>query len=321
MCLALALAACGKPTDPPPVATSPTPTVAARATPREMLVDLARWDAATTADRRAAAEDVARRTPDFALLRLETFSCGGQTHEVAIYKHAKTEMEFVLVPGGTFVMGSDESSFDQKPRAVTLTRPFLIARTETTQAAWKKIAGDDPSAMKGADRPVESVSWDDSVYFCKKARVELPTAAQWERACRAGTTTRFCFGDDGKQLADYAWYESDPRSMADFRDFVPDERHCSHPVGRKKPNALGLYDMHGNVQEWCADIVNPDATPSSTDPFSATDAWGGHHFPVFRGGCWSQREENCRSAFRVCGYPNDRSRTIGFRPAKTVATD
>src|SRR5207244_3975065 len=112
---------------------------------REILADLTRWDSATSDRRRAAAESVARRVPGFTLLRLETFSCGGQTHEVAVYEHVKTAMEFALVPGGEFVMGSSEPESNptacgsHAPHRVTLTHPFLIARTTVTQSAWRRV--------------------------------------------------------------------------------------------------------------------------------------------------------------------------------------
>src|ERR1019366_6733194 len=122
-----------------------------------------------------------------------------------------------------------------------------------TEEQYEQIMGKNPSRIKGAQNPVETVSWDDAMEFCKKLSqktgktVRLPTEAQWEYACRAGTKTRFSFGDKDEDLGDYAWYEKNSDGK-------------SHPVGQKKPNGLGLYDMHGNVWQWCADWYAEDYT-------------------------------------------------------------
>ncbi len=288
-----------------PLQNSPGPIPAVS---REILVELNKWDAATTSARRAAAEDVSRRLPDFALLRSETFSCGGQTHEVAIYSHAKTGLEFVLVPGGIFAMGSPESETDRSPgetlHRVWLTQPFLIARTHCTQAAYAKVVGSNPSNFKGPTLPVEQVSWDDATSFCGKAGLELPTEAQWEYACRAGTTTAFGFGDDARSLGFYAWHpENSDRT--------------THPVGEKKPNAFGLYDMHGNVFQWCQDWCGDYPTGPVTDPIGATNA----EMRVLRGGSYSHPARDARCAYHGRNDPDSRTAVFGFRPAKTVPID
>ncbi len=275
----------------------------------EILADLARWDAATTPYRRAAAEDVARRLPDFALLRMETFSCGGQTHEVAIYRHAKTEMEFALVPGGTFLMGSPESEKgrlpDETQHRVTLTNPFLIARTLCTQAAYEKITGANPSIFKGAAFPVEMASWDEATSFCGKAGLELPTEAKWEYACRAGTTTAYCFGDDEGPLGDFAWYVRTAASR-------------THPVALKNPNAFGLFDILGNVLEWCEDRYGDYPSGVATDPRGP----GGGAERVTRGGSWADEAGTLRCAARLFRVPPEaRGPNFGFRPAKTIPTE
>jgi formylglycine-generating enzyme required for sulfatase activity len=286
---------------------APTTTVPASVpSPKEILADLAKWDAAATQARRTAAEDVARRLPDFALLRLETFSCGGQTHEVAIYAHERTGLEFVLVPAGPFSMGSpvDEEGrqSDETQHPVTLTRPFLIARTDCTQAAYEKVVGTNPSYFKGATLPVETVSWEDAKSFCGKAGLELPTEAQWECACRAGTTTAYYFGDAPPSFGEWHSEKSgDP----------------THPVAQKKPNAFGLYDVRRDVWEWCEDRYGDYPTGAVTDP---TWASGGPN-RVIRGGCWNITPENARSAARDSFTPGDRQLLIGFRPAKTVPTE
>jgi len=322
---AAAAAAAAKPAENPTAPDKPTapvkPTAAAKpappATPAmilEMVADLARWDAASKEDRRNAAKEVAKHAPGFELLRLEAFTCGGQTHEVAVFKHGKTEMEFALVPGGTFDMGSPESEKGREVyenlHQVKLTKAFLIARTECTQATWSKVVGTDPSKNKGPDLPVEMVSWEDAQGFCEKTGLSLPTEAQWERACRAGTSTRFQHGDDIESLSDYAWYATtdiDPKAIE------------SRPVGKKSPNAFGVFDMLGNVNEWCADMMSPYPTAAVVDPFTAIDQT--HKSPVFRGGSYRRPDVVSRPAFRLSLDADAHDSTIGFRPAKTVSME
>ena len=164
--------------------------------------------------------------------------------------------------------------------------------------------GANPSKFQGAHNPVEWVSWNDAVDFCKKLSkktgktVRLPTEAEWEYACRAGSTTRFSYGDDEEKLGDYAWKAENSGGK-------------THPVGEKKPNNWGLYDMHGNVWQWCADwyAKGYDANAAKTDPTGpATGTWR-----VWRGGCWLNRAFSCGSAFRSCYPPADPFNTVGFR--------
>jgi len=157
----------------------------------------------------------------------------------------RTGIVFLLVEPGTFRMGSPEGEegrdSDEGPvHEVEITRPFYLGETEVTQAQWKKVMGSNPSHRKGDDLPVENVSWNDAVEFCRKAGYRLPTEAEWEYACRTGSTTRFSFGDADGRLDEYAWYGGNSGGR-------------THPVGQKKPNAWGFRDMHGNVWEWCAD--------------------------------------------------------------------
>ena len=163
-------------------------------------------------------------------------------------------LDMVWCPPGTFIMGSphDEPGrfADEEQIEVELTRGFWIARTQLTQKVWKEVMGNNPSNFNGEDRPVESVSWNDCQDFLKVLNesypvegfeFRLPTEAQWEYACRAGTTTAFFFGDDPSQLGDYAWY-------------AENSNWETHPVAQKLPNPWGLYDMHGNVWERCQDL-------------------------------------------------------------------
>ena len=196
-------------------------------------------------------------------------------------------MKFKLIPAGTFTMGDGDDAHD-----VTLTKPFKMGVHEVTQAQYEQVMGVNPSKFKGADNPVENVSWDDAVEFCRRLSelpaekaagnvYRLPTEAEWEYACRAGTTTKYSFGDDESEFGDYAWYCDNS-----------DEQ--THPVGSKKPNAWGLYDMHGNVLEWCQDWYGDYPSGSVTDPTGP--AVGSHR--VIRGGSWDRTAGYCRSAHR-----------------------
>ena len=152
-------------------------------------------------------------------------------------------IEFILIEPGSFMMGDKQIA---KPvHKVEITRPFYLGKYAVTQAEWKALSGDNPSSFDGQRNPVENVSWNDVQTFLKKinsdeSRYHLPSEAQWEYACRAGTTTAYSFGDDVNQLEQYAWYDKNANET-------------THPVGEKKPNPWGLYDMHGNVWEWVND--------------------------------------------------------------------
>jgi formylglycine-generating enzyme required for sulfatase activity len=181
---------------------------------------------------------------------------------------------------------------------------------EVTQEQYEQIVGRNPSVFKGAQNPVEQVSWDDAVEFCRKLsrktgrHVRLPTEAEWEFACRAGSKTRFCYGDDDdySKLGDYAWYSASLTTKGD----------STRPVGQKKPNDWGLYDMHGNVYEWCSDwYADSYEKANKTDP--AGPASGTSR--VLRGGSWFDAAYGCRSARRLGYPPVRRNHYFGFRVA------
>lgn len=221
-------------------------------------------------------------------------------------------VEMKLITAGTFTMGDAKGSRtgDETPHKVTLTQPFYLGVTEVTNAQWKVVMGEVPSKWKDEDLPVGRVSWDEAEAFCAKlsslpaersaGRVyRLPTEAEWEYACRAGTSTTYSFGDDASLLGDFAWFEDENRE------------HRAHAVGQKKPNAWGLYDMHGNVWEWCSDWYGDYPRGSVTDPLGASSGKD----RVKRGGSCYYLPFGCRSATRDSRAPSYRNPDIGFRLA------
>jgi formylglycine-generating enzyme required for sulfatase activity len=227
-------------------------------------------------------------------------------------------MNLVLIPAGEFLMGSPDSDADardnEKPQhRVRITRPFYLGATAVTQGQYRAVTGAIPSHFKGSDDlPVEQVSWEDAQAFCAKlnelekeqlggARYRLPTEAEWEYACRAGSTTRFCFGDDLARLEEYAWFNGNSDGK-------------THPAGQKRPNGWGLYDMHGNVWEWCGDGYERTyyANSPGADPLGPSGASA----RVIRGGSWLYDPRNARSANRSRLAPEDRNNYLGFRLAR-----
>jgi formylglycine-generating enzyme required for sulfatase activity len=239
-------------------------------------------------------------------------------------------MKLKLIPAGEFQMGSTDV-YDEEPRhLVTINRPFYLGVYPVTQREYMQVARKNPSYFSGGERlPVEAISWYDAVAFCNalsqkeglppfywidgqtvevpdwnELGYRLPTEAEWEYACRAGTTTRYSFGDGDRALGEYAWYYKNSKSQ-------------THPVGEKKPNALGLYDIHGNVWEWCWDGYDPyyyQQSPAD-DPHGPEQA----AFRVSRGGGWSGAYGIPRivgSACRARFPPEVRNGCQGFRLAR-----
>jgi formylglycine-generating enzyme required for sulfatase activity len=243
---------------------------------------------------------------------------------------ASIGMQFVAIPAGTFTMGDANGFDDETPHQVTLTQPFELGVYEVTQEQYEAVMGTNPSSFEGPQNPVEQVSWDDAVEFCRKLSelpaeksagyvYRLPTEAEWEYACRAGTTTKYSFGDSDSELGDYAWYCSNsayPKSGGFWSGLFKEASSNHHPVGGKKPNAWGLYDMHGNVWEWCQDWRGDYPSGAVTDPTGAASG----EYRVLRGGAGYLPSFNgcTRSALRHGSQPDDDfTPWDGFRPART----
>ena len=206
-------------------------------------------------------------------------------------------------------MGSYKSEFpDEMPAHQVRLSAFSIGKHEVTQAQWMSVmGGKNPSSFKGDDLPVEQVSWNDAVEFCKQLSAKtgynfrLPTEAEWEYACRAGTNTEYSFGDDEKQLGEYAWYNGNSGDK-------------THPVGTRKQNPFGLFDMHGNVWEWCSDWYGENYYNQLSKQGVAVNPQGPATGKqrVVRGGSWGSFV-NLRSAYRVRFSPGVINDLVGFR--------
>ena len=241
-------------------------------------------------------------------------------------------IKFCWCPPGSFRMGSPESDKsaddDEKPQVdVTLSQGFWLGQTEVTQGQWKSVMGTEPWVelgdtdryKAGAAYPAVYINYEDALAFCRKLtsqerragrlpsdwKYQLPTEAQWECACRAGTETRYSFGEDASNLGDYAWFDENAWDL--------DEKYA-HRVGQKRSNRWGLRDMHGNVWEWSRDIW-ADKLAGGRDPLVTS----GGSVRVLRGGCWGSAARGCRSANRNGRYPSYWFSSLGFRLASVPA--
>ena len=223
-------------------------------------------------------------------------------------------MKLNLIPPGEFAMGSPEQEAyhqtDETQHLVKITKPFYLSVHEVTQAQYERVMGNNPSDSNGPTKPVEQVSWQDAVEFCRKLSDEegveyrLPTEPEWEHACRGGTTTAYSFEGDASQLSKYAWFNANSGDT-------------THAVGEKLPNAWGLYDMHGNVIEWFQDRYARYETLRVV-----SDSTGGMSLKrrMLRGGAFDSLPRDVRAAFRYnrhLGPPGDRVGNNGFRLART----
>ncbi|MGB4346959.1 MAG: formylglycine-generating enzyme family protein [Burkholderiaceae bacterium] len=221
--------------------------------------------------------------------------------------------QMVVIPAGSFQMGSASAAgsageFEELPRHTVSIKAFSLGRYEVTQTEWQAIMEHNPSVHQGAMLPVENISWDEAQEFVHKLskktgkQYRLPTEAEWEFAARAGSSTLYSFGDEESGLDQYAWTEKNAGGT-------------SHPVGMKKPNALGLFDMHGNVWERIEDCWHIDYEDAPQDG----SAWvsGDCSRRIVRGGSWINLPQFHRSAYRFRYSPSSRYEFIGLRVART----
>ena len=243
-------------------------------------------------------------------------------------------MKLVLIPARTFLMGSPASESgredDEGPQhEVTITKPFYMGVTEVTQEQYEAMTGGNPSEFQGAKNPVEMVFWEDAVAFCQAVSrktgktVRLPTEAEWEYACRAGTKTVYQWGDDpddGEGWCNWA-YKGRKRQFLMWTWYPSDDGYgaTTAPAGSFKPNRWGLYDMHGNVWEWCSDYHAEDyyASANNLDPKGPRSG----DARVLRGGSWFDLGQGCRSANRVSLKPAHRYAYYGFRVVVSAGVD
>jgi len=233
-----------------------------------------------------------------------------QAQQLALDLGGGVKLELVFIRPGKFMMGSPATEAKRTEtelqHQVTLTQPFHMGKYPVTQEQYEMLMGKNPSTTKGPKNPVDMVSWDDAQDFCTKLSkgtqktVRLPTEAEWEYACRAGTTTAYYFGDSDKLLDEYCWFKdnSEDKPGAGRKGFAA---KMMHPVGAKKPNPWGLYDMHGNVCQWCQDCFEKYTEQAVVDP--PGPAQGDRH--ILRGGSCNLAAADCRSAFRIA-YPTAR---------------
>jgi formylglycine-generating enzyme required for sulfatase activity len=245
---------------------------------------------------------VVRKAGWFRRAVTETRTCSRTvTRSRPVTRRVAASFEFCPVPAGAFLMGS---ALTPPEHQVTLSRPFHLGKFPVTQAQWEAVMGPNPSLFKGPDRPVEQVSWEDCQAFVARLNTagqgtfRLPTEAEWEYACRAGSSGRYCFGDDEDLLGAYAWYSANAGGQ-------------THPVGLKKANAWGLHDMHGGVWEWCQDWWDDYPDGPATDPQGPSAGFMGAR--VFRGGCWRGGADFAASAHRGGRGAGYRASILGLR--------
>jgi formylglycine-generating enzyme required for sulfatase activity len=262
---------------------------------------------------------------------LQTHVSADPPKEITAKLPGGATMEFVYIKPGEFVMGSPESEPNRWKREdpqhkVRISKGFHLGKYEMTQRQWERVMGTapwvgvtnydggPPYVDVNPDNPAVYVSWDDAQVFIKKLNdaegsemYRLPTEAEWEYACRAGTTTRWSFGDDESLLKDYAWYKANAWDV--------NERYA-HAVGLKKPNPWGLYDMHGNVFEWCWDWLGEYPGGPQVDPTGPST--GRSRSRVLRGGGFDYHADRARSAFRFDLGPDNRCHFLGFRLLRRV---
>ena len=256
---------------------------------------------------------------------MEPSAQGSQVKMTTLPFKSGVSVTLATIPAGSFRMGSEDREEDERPVHTVTLDAFEISATEITQGQYREITGGNPSHFTGDDRlPVDKVTWQDAVRFCNKLSdregmercydektwacdfskngFRLPTEAEWEYACRAGTSTKYYTGDTEQDLARAGWYGYDAGNSSEK----------THPVGQKEPNTWGLYDMHGNILEWTHDgfsdySAEPQANPTGPDKAE---------YCVLRGGSWFSTAPYCTSTFRINDKTNRTSYFTGFRIAR-----
>ena len=233
------------------------------------------------------------------------------------------EFSLLVVPRGEFLMGSRNQLFGESPpHVVRIGADFLLGEYPVTQQQWQAVMGDAPSTFTDSpNHPVDSVSWDQAVEFCERLsdqcrrNVRLPSEAQWEYACRAGTTTDFFFGSWGPFLDESEIPIETRRQLDDFAWFDLNSCDRTQPVGLKKPNPWGFHDMIGNVWEWCADVWHSDYDGSPLDGRPWIDNVSQQPRRALRGGAWDMNAFRCRSSYRSYDHKDLATSRFGFRIA------
>ena len=232
------------------------------------------------------------------------------------FKDCQDCPQMVVIPAGSFTMGSNDF-LDEKPSHRVTVNSFALGKTEVTQGQWKAVMGNNPSRFNtcGDDCPVEQVSWYDAQSYAQKLSQQtgkdyrLPSEAEWEYSARAGSDTKWSFGNNESDLGNYAWYNGNAKNTG--------KTYPTNTVAQKRSNAFGLYDMHGNVREWAEDVWHDSYNGAPTDG-SAWTSGGDQALRVRRGGSWYDTPGGLRSAFRHRSTPDSRDWDIGFRIARTL---
>jgi len=259
------------------------------------------------------------------LLVLLTALIGGCSDDDKAASHVlkqittKTGIEMMVIPGGEFIMGDNRGEEDEKPAHKVQISGFYMDKYEVTQEAYEHMMGKNPAKFKGPDKPVERVSWFGAIQYCNMRSLReglnpcynldtlecsyeadgyrLPTEAEWEYACRAGTPTKYSFGNAPEKLGQYAWFKENANKT-------------SHPVGQKRPDQWGFYDMHGNVWEWCNDYYSEDYYQKSPVENPTGPAVGDER--VLRGGSWASGAQSARSSSRYSETPGFADVCFGY---------
>lgn len=276
-----------------------------------ILEDWQRWQAATEEQQDLAIKTVGQKLgPDFQWLGTETYRCAGLSFRIATFLHEYSAAELNLLPGGRFIMGRNDSDFDEQPAHEARVRPFLIGRMPLDQESWDLVGGEDQRAWSGQELPIVGITWHNARDWLRRAGagLRLPSECEWEYAARAGSLTSFFWGEEMDMS--YCWYGSN--SWEDNRP---------HPAWEHedKTNAFGLIDMLGNVFEWCEDDYLPDYREGPYDERSrsAKCCWK-KNLKVVRGGAWNENYNHCSSAFRFKGHPDEVDTDFGLRIACSV---